>query len=102
MFGRFTPLTQFLAVGCTEALRPWPIEFIAQNDRSDRYRQIFGNAQQEVQQNLWHFTIGAGALGCEQQKSWVMMRFATKGSGRIWLTDMARIERSNLNPQFLF
>ena len=51
-------------------------------------------------QCLSYFMIGAGALGCEQLKSWAMMRGATDGDGRIFITDMDSIERSNLNRQF--
>lgn len=44
----------------------------------------------------------AGALGCEQLKNWAMMGGATEGDGRIFITYMDSIERSNLNRQFLF
>jgi hypothetical protein len=49
---KFTRFTQFLAVGCMEAHPPWPIEFIGQKDRSDPYRRVNGNAQQEVMQTF--------------------------------------------------
>lgn len=51
---------------------------------------------------LRYFIIGAGALGCEQLKNWALMGVATKGNGKIFMTDMDSIERSNLNRQFLF
>jgi hypothetical protein len=47
------------------------IEIIPQNDRYDLSRQISENVQQEVLQSLECFVIGAGALDCEQQKTWL-------------------------------
>lgn len=35
-------------------------------------------------------------------KNWAMMGMATAGNGRIIVTDMDIIEKSNLNRQFLF
>jgi ubiquitin-activating enzyme E1 len=46
--------------------------------------------------------IGAGALGCELLKNWALMGVATADDGRVVVTDMDQIERSNLNRQFLF
>ena len=43
------------------------------------------------------FVVGAGAIGCELVKNFAMM-----GLGEIVVTDMDRIEKSNLNRQFLF
>ncbi|KAH0792190.1 Ubiquitin-like modifier-activating enzyme 1 [Histomonas meleagridis] len=99
--GKFTPLKQFMGVGYVESL-PKEIKYVPQNDRYDPYRLVFGNEQQEVMQNLRYFMIGAGALGCEQLKNWALMGVATKGNGKVFLTDMDNIERSNLNRQFLF
>jgi ubiquitin-activating enzyme E1 len=100
--GKFTPLHQFLGIGYIEALPRSPITYEPVNDRYDPFRQVFGNEQQEVMQNLRYFMIGAGAIGCEQLKNWALMGVATKGDGRVWVTDMDQIERSNLNRQFLF
>jgi ubiquitin-activating enzyme E1 len=46
--------------------------------------------------------IGAGALGCEQLKNFALMGVGTRGDGRVIVTDMDQIERSNLSRQFLF
>lgn len=43
------------------------------------------------------FIVGAGAIGCELLKNLAML-----GVGKITITDMDRIEKSNLNRQFLF
>ena len=100
--GKFTPIQQFLGVGYIEALPAGDIVFEKKGDRYDPYRCVFGNAQQEAMQKLRYFMIGAGALGCEQLKNWAMMGVATEGDGRVFITDMDSIERSNLNRQFLF
>ena len=46
--------------------------------------------------------VGAGALGCEFIKNFSMMGLGCGPNGRIVITDMDVIERSNLNRQFLF
>ena len=98
--GKFTPITQFLAMGYIESVPSGDIVYEKKGDRYDPYRLVFGNAQQDVMQRLRYFMIGAGALGCEQLKNWAMMGVATEGDGRIFITDMDSIERSNLNRQF--
>lgn len=46
--------------------------------------------------------MGAGAIGCEMLKNWAMMGVATDPGGKVIVTDMDTIEKSNLNRQFLF
>jgi len=46
--------------------------------------------------------VGAGAIGCELLKNWAMMGVASGPLGKIVVTDMDAIEKSNLNRQFLF
>ena len=99
--GKFTPIKQFLAMGYIESL-PTDRTYTLKNDRYDPYRIVFGDKQQDAMQNLRYFMIGAGALGCEQLKNWALMGVATRGNGKVFLTDMDSIERSNLNRQFLF
>lgn len=54
-----------------------------------------------IQGALKYFVVGAGAIGCELLKNFAMMGIGTEG-GRIIVTDMDLIEKSNLNRQFLF
>lgn len=50
-----------------------------------------------------YFIVGAGALGCEYLKNFAMLGMCTKaGNGKLFVTDMDTIEKSNLNRQFLF
>lgn len=46
--------------------------------------------------------VGAGAIGCEILKNWAMMGVAAGPEGKVVVTDMDLIEKSNLNRQFLF
>ena len=48
------------------------------------------------------FQVGAGAIGCELLKNFAMMGVGCCPEGRIIVTDMDTIEKSNLNRQFLF
>jgi len=60
---------------------------------------------------IWEFSefsmyiiiqVGAGAIGCEMLKNWAMMGVAAGPNGKVVVTDMDIIEKSNLNRQFLF
>lgn len=46
--------------------------------------------------------VGAGAIGCELLKNFAMMGLGSAPEGKIYITDMDIIEKSNLNRQFLF
>jgi ubiquitin-activating enzyme E1 len=48
------------------------------------------------------FLVGAGALGREFLKNFALMGISTGLNGKIFLTDMDHIKKSNLNYQFLF
>lgn len=48
------------------------------------------------------FVVGAGALGCELLKGLALMGACSGPNGQLTVTDMDRIEVSNLNRQFLF
>ena len=53
--------------------------------------------------SLNYFLVGAGAIGCEVLKNWSLIGLGEKGAGgKILVTDMDRIEKSNLSRQFLF
>lgn len=99
--GKFLPIQQFLSLSYIESLPP-DTTYTLKNDRYDYYRMVFGDAQQERMATLKYFMIGAGAIGCEILKNWAMMGVATNGDGQITVTDMDRIEKSNLARQFLF
>ena len=63
---------------------------------------MFGSDFQEKLGDLNYFLVGAGAIGCEMLKNWALMGVGCGPKGLIHVTDMDRIEKSNLNRQFLF
>lgn len=70
--------------------------------RYDGQIAVFGKEYQEKISNVKQFLVGAGAIGCEMLKNWAMIGLGTSPKGKIIITDMDSIEKSNLNRQFLF
>lgn len=115
--GKFVPLQQWLYFDATECL-PIPDadssmkdkmpEVVAEGDaapRGTRYDgqiAIFGHSFQEKLLQLKYFMVGAGAIGCELMKNFALMGVGASPNGKLTVTDMDSIERSNLNRQFLF
>lgn len=102
--GKFGPIKQWLYFDSLESL-PTSVkrsEALCKptNTRYDGQIAVFGAEHQEKLSKLKVFLVGAGAIGCEMLKNWAMQGLATKG--KIIVTDMDTIERSNLNRQFLF
>jgi ubiquitin-activating enzyme E1 len=116
--GKFTPIQGFFYLDADETL---PDEILApeqltiNNDDEDetntthinpRYASsiaVFGKDVQERIQDLRYFLIGAGAIGCEMLKNWALMGVGCGSeNGHVYVTDMDRIEKSNLSRQFLF
>ena len=52
--------------------------------------------------NKSNLQVGAGAIGCELLKNFAMMGVGSCPEGKVIVTDMDTIEKSNLNRQFLF
>jgi ubiquitin-activating enzyme E1 len=98
--GKYTPLKQWL---CYESLKSLPEEKPTVDDcrltntRYDSQVAVFGNKYQDLLKDTICLMVGAGAIGCEHLKNYAMM-----GVGKIYVTDMDVIEKSNLNRQFLF
>jgi ubiquitin-activating enzyme E1 len=63
---------------------------------------VFGRDLFERLQSLCVFLVGAGAIGCELLKIWSLMGLGIGPKGKIHVTDMDSIEKSNLNRQLLF
>eukprot|EP00475_Leptophrys_vorax_P000539 TRINITY_DN102_c0_g1_i1.p1 TRINITY_DN102_c0_g1~~TRINITY_DN102_c0_g1_i1.p1 ORF type:complete len:1081 (-),score=373.56 TRINITY_DN102_c0_g1_i1:63-3305(-) len=100
--GKFTPLRQWLHHDQFELVgeNP-PADGQALGSRYDWQIAVFGRAFQEKLFKARWFLVGAGALGCEYIKGMALMGLGAR-EGLITLTDMDRIEVSNLNRQFLF
>lgn len=63
-------------------------------------RYILGDETVDVLEKMQIFIVGAGAIGCEILKNLASMNVGA--NGRVVLTDMDTIEKSNLSRQLLF
>lgn len=104
--GKFHPLKQWMYFDSLESL---PSKFVRSEEtckpkgtRYDGQIAVFGSEYQEHLSNIKQFLVGAGAIGCEMLKNWAMIGLGTGPKGKIIVTDMDSIEKSNLNRQFLF
>jgi ubiquitin-activating enzyme E1 len=104
--GKFHPIVQWLYFDALESLptnTPRSEELCKPlNSRYDGQIAVFGKDFQDKLANTNEFLVGAGAIGCEMLKNWAMIGLATGPKGKINVTDMDSIEKSNLNRQFLF
>ncbi|KAJ4270204.1 E1 ubiquitin-activating protein [Fusarium torreyae] len=104
--GKFQPIVQWMYFDSLESLptsTKRSVELCKPiGSRYDGQIAVFGTEYQNKIANLKQFLVGAGAIGCEMLKNWAMIGLGTGPEGKIWVTDMDSIERSNLNRQFLF
>lgn len=105
---KYGPIKQWLYFDSLESL-PSPEEYPRneetckpQGSRYDNQIAVYGKKFHENISNLKVFLVGAGAIGCEMLKNWAMMGLGSGPEGKITITDMDSIEKSNLNRQFLF
>lgn len=106
--GKFGPINQFLYFDALECLPEENVDSVLteekckpQNCRYDGQTAVFGSDFQKKIGQMKYFLVGAGAIGCEMLKNWAMMGLGCDG-GKVIVTDMDSIEKSNLNRQFLF
>lgn len=101
--GKFSPLKQWLFFDAHECLTGpvTPEDAAPQNSRYDGQIAVFGKGLQDKLLQFSNFVVGAGALGCEFLKNFALMGVGC-GGGKIIVTDMDTIEKSNLARQFLF
>ena len=102
--GKFTPINGFFYFDADECLPEEPLSDISPSgtSRYDSQIAVFGKEAQQKLLDLNYFMIGAGAIGCEMLKNWALMGVACGEKGKLHITDMDRIEKSNLSRQFLF
>eukprot|EP00756_Hemistasia_phaeocysticola_P015262 Hpha_TRINITY_DN15396_c6_g10::TRINITY_DN15396_c6_g10_i1::g.88933::m.88933/K03178/UBE1, UBA1; ubiquitin-activating enzyme E1 len=100
--GKYTPLHQWLHFDFAELLKPEPpTDLDGATGRYGHQISVFGHEyQKRLGKEDW-FLVGCGALGCEYIKGFALMGMATSG-GTLHVTDLDRIEVSNLSRQFLF
>ncbi|EMR08775.1 hypothetical protein PNEG_02945 [Pneumocystis murina B123] len=104
--GKFTPIQQYMYFDSLESL-PTSCRLTEEscspiNSRYDGQIAVFGKDFQQKISNFREFLVGTGAIGCEMLKNWAMLGLSTGPKGKIYITDMDTIEKSNLNRQFLF
>jgi ubiquitin-activating enzyme E1 len=101
--GKFSPIHQWLYLDFFNCL-PDNYTELNRESKDNRYSQqikVFGTELQEKLGALKYLIVGAGAIGCELLKNFAMMGVGCT-TGKLFITDMDTIERSNLNRQFLF
>ena len=104
--GKFSPIKGFLYFDADETLPDGllPLDEVTPSgfSRYDSQIAVFGKTMQDKILNQKKFLVGAGAIGCEMLKNWALMGVGCGDEGHIHITDMDRIEKSNLSRQFLF
>lgn len=104
--GKFGPVQQWMYFDSLESLPPSAARSEEScrplGTRYDGQIAVFGKEYQDKLANVTQFLVGAGAIGCETLKNWAMIGLGTGPKGKILVTDMDQIEKSNLNRQFLF
>lgn len=103
--GKFHPIQQWMYLDSLESLPTFKrSEELCRplGSRYDGQIAVFGREFQEKFANTKEFLVGSGAIGCEMLKNWAMMGLGVGPRGKITVTDMDSIEKSNLNRQFLF
>lgn len=100
--GKFTPIDQWVhhddACLATCGADPGPFA----TTRYAHQATVLGAGFMEAIQNQRIFLVGCGALGCEYLKGLALMGCCTAPGAKLTITDMDRIEVSNLSRQFLF
>jgi len=97
--GKFTPLDQWVhhdeaCLAVDECPSNYGPRF---GSRYDHQIAIMGKEFQARAANQRVFLVGCGALGCEYLKGLALMGVGTGDDGKIYVTDMDRIEVSNLS-----
>jgi ubiquitin-activating enzyme E1 len=106
--GKFHPIKQNFYFDALECLGPKAFESLTEEEcapigsRYDSQIAVFGRKFQERLGSLKGFIVGAGAIGCELVKLFALLGVGAGPEGRVEITDMDTIEKSNLNRQFLF
>ena len=100
--GLYNPIQQFLLYDCDEVLVE--DEKVCVNDEKGKtgMSYLLGSETNRLLQNQKLFVVGSGAIGCEILKNIAAMGAGTGKSGRVVVTDMDTIEKSNLSRQLLF
>ena len=100
--GKYKPLHQSLYFDMFEVAAQVPdLQPADLNSRYSDLHAILGRNNVDKLLKAKLFLVGSGALGCELLKAFALGGIGC-GTGGVVVTDMDRIETSNLNRQFLF
>jgi len=105
--GKFMPVMQWMYFDSLECLKEEGRDesealYEPQNSRYDAQIAVFGQDFQKKMLSSKYFIVGSGAIGCEMLKNFAMVGLGAGPDGKVYITDMDLIEKSNLNRQFLF
>jgi len=105
--GKFMPVVQWMYFDSLECLPEEETEIKEEqyqpiNSRYDPQIAVFGHQFQQKIVSSKYFVVGSGAIGCEMLKNFAMIGLGCSPEGKVYVTDMDLIEKSNLNRQFLF
>ncbi|XP_066919835.1 ubiquitin-like modifier-activating enzyme 1 [Clytia hemisphaerica] len=105
--GKFMPVMQWMYFDSLESLKVEDRNensenYQPQNSRYDAQIAVFGRDFQKKLNSSKYFVVGSGAIGCEMLKNFAMVGLGASPEGKVYVTDMDLIEKSNLNRQFLF
>jgi len=105
--GKFMPVMQWMYFDSLESLKEEgqdesEDQYQPQNSRYDSQIAVFGKDFQKKLNSSKYFVVGSGAIGCEMLKNFAMIGLGASPEGKVYVTDMDLIEKSNLNRQFLF
>ena len=98
--GKFMPIKQWLYFESSDSLADVIPNDLKCNSRYSEQIKIFGKDFQDKLDKLNIFMVGTGAIGCELLKNLALSGVSCRG--KLTITDMDIIEKSNLNRQFLF
>eukprot|EP00448_Togula_jolla_P023889 CAMPEP_0170591992 /NCGR_PEP_ID=MMETSP0224-20130122/12696_1 /TAXON_ID=285029 /ORGANISM="Togula jolla, Strain CCCM 725" /LENGTH=1235 /DNA_ID=CAMNT_0010915887 /DNA_START=54 /DNA_END=3762 /DNA_ORIENTATION=- len=105
--GKFTPIEQWLhhhdpcLIGPHWSEGAWAA-LVGASPRYTLQAAVVGEKVMTAIQEERIFLVGCGALGCEYLKGLALMGACTAAGSKLIVTDMDRIEVSNLSRQFLF
>ncbi|XP_049268863.1 ubiquitin-like modifier-activating enzyme 1 [Rhipicephalus sanguineus] len=104
--GKFTPIHQWFYFDAFECLpqKASVPEVYATEFALTRYGAqacVFGSDVQRMLLSQNYLVVGAGAIGCELLKNFAMMGLGAC-CGCVYVTDSDKVEKSNLNRQFLY
>lgn len=105
--GKFMPVIQWMYFDSLECLAEEGVGLSESqcqplNCRYDSQICVFGQDFQRKLVSSKYFVVGSGAIGCEMLKNFAMVGLGCSPDGKVVVTDMDLIEKSNLNRQFLF